>query len=54
VFLLHLAADADPDEVCHEALARLVAAGNRVRSFRPLAPSLDDLYLRLVGEGGAR
>jgi ABC-2 type transport system ATP-binding protein len=53
-WLLHLAPDADAEAVSHEALGLLLAAGNRVRSFRPLAPSLDDLYLRLVGEGGAR
>jgi ABC-2 type transport system ATP-binding protein len=53
-WLLHLAPDADAEAVGHEALSLLLAAGNRVRSFRPLAPSLDDLYLRLVGEGGAR
>jgi ABC-2 type transport system ATP-binding protein len=53
-YLLHLAPDADADAVIHEALALLLAAGNRVRSFRPLAPSLDDLYQKLVGEGGAR
>ncbi len=53
-YLLHLAPDADAEAVGHEALGLLLAAGNRVRSFRPLAPSLDDLYLKLVGEGGAR
>jgi ABC-2 type transport system ATP-binding protein len=53
-YLLHLAPDADAGAVSHEALATLLAAGNRVRSFRPLAPSLDDLYLKLVEEGGAR
>jgi ABC-2 type transport system ATP-binding protein len=53
-YLLHLAPDADTEAVSHEALGLLLAAGNRVRSFRPLAPSLDDLYQKLVGEGGAR
>jgi ABC-type multidrug transport system ATPase subunit len=53
-YLLHLAPDADAEAVGHEALALLLAAGNRVRSYRPLAPSLDDLYQKLVGEGGAR
>jgi ABC-2 type transport system ATP-binding protein len=53
-YLLHLAPDADAEAVSHEALGQLLAAGNRVRSFRPLAPSLDDLYLKLAGAGGAR
>ena len=53
-YLLHLRPDADAEAVGNEALGMLLAAGNRLRSFRPLAPSLDDLYLKLVGVGGAR
>jgi len=49
--ILHLRPDADADAASHEALARLLAGGNRIRSFRPLVPSLDDIYLKFVGEG---
>ena len=51
--VLHVAAGADVDGVSNEAISRLLAAGNRVRSFRPLVPSLDQMYLAYVGDGGA-
>jgi ABC-2 type transport system ATP-binding protein len=51
--LLHLAAGADVDATSHEVLSRLLGTGNRVRSFRPAVPSLDQLYLSYVGAGGA-
>jgi ABC-2 type transport system ATP-binding protein len=53
VLLLHLQPGADVDFTSNEALTRLLGTGNRVRSFHPLAPSLDQLYLSYVGEGGA-
>jgi ABC-2 type transport system ATP-binding protein len=52
-FLLHLRPDADVDATAHEALARLIAGGSRIRSFHPLEPSLDEIYLKYVAEGGA-
>jgi ABC-2 type transport system ATP-binding protein len=51
--LLHLAPGADVDATSHEVLSRLIGAGNRVRSFHPAVPSLDQLYLKYVGEGRA-
>jgi ABC-2 type transport system ATP-binding protein len=51
--LLHLAPGADVDAASHEVLSRLIGTGNRVRSFHPAVPSLDQLYLRFVGEGSA-
>ncbi len=51
--VLHLAPGADVDATSHEVLSRLLGSGNRVRSFRPAAPSLDQLYLKYVGAGGA-
>jgi ABC-2 type transport system ATP-binding protein len=51
--LLHLSPGADVDATSHEVLSRLLAAGNRVRSFHPLVPSLDELYLKYVGEGAS-
>lgn len=51
--LLHLAPGADVDLTSHEILSRLLATGNRVRSFHPVVPSLDQLYLAYVGGGGA-
>ena len=53
VLLLHLLPEADLDYTSNEVLTRLLAEGNRVRSFRPLVPSLDELYMKYVGEGGA-
>ncbi len=47
--LLHLLPGADVDTTAHEALTRLLRTGNRVRSFHPLTPSLDQLYLKYVG-----
>ena len=52
-FLLHLKPDANVDATAHEALMRLIAGGSRIRSFHPRAPSLDELYLKHVAEGGA-
>jgi ABC-2 type transport system ATP-binding protein len=53
IILLHVQPGADVDAVSHEVLTRLLAGGNRVRSFHPLVPSLDQLYLKYVGEGVA-
>jgi ABC-2 type transport system ATP-binding protein len=52
-FLLHLKPDADVDATAHEALTRLIAGGSRIRSFHPLEPSLDEIYLKDVAERGA-
>jgi hypothetical protein len=49
--LLHLAPGANVEHTSHEVLTRLLSSGNRVRSFRPASPSLDQLYLKYVGEG---
>jgi ABC-2 type transport system ATP-binding protein len=53
IVLLHVRPGADVDAVSHEVLSRLLAGGNRIRSFHPLVPSLDQLYLKYVGEGVA-
>ncbi len=53
VLLLRLLPDADPDLVSNEVLRRLVGTGHRIRSFKPLMPSLDELYMKYVAEGGA-
>ena len=53
IILLHVQPDADVDAVSHEVLSRLLADGNRIRSFHPLVPSLDQLYLKYIGEGVA-
>jgi ABC-2 type transport system ATP-binding protein len=49
--LLHVSPGADVDATAHEVLSRLINSGNRVRSFHPAVPSLDQLYLKYVGEG---
>jgi len=51
ILLLHLQPGADVDFTSNEVLTRLIGTGNRVRSFHPHAPSLDQLYLKFVGEG---
>jgi len=53
VIVLHLRPGADVDFASNEALTRLVKTGNRIRSFHPVVPSLDQLYLKYVGEGAA-
>jgi ABC-2 type transport system ATP-binding protein len=53
VILLHIRPGSDVDFASNEALTRLLKAGNRVRSFHPVVPSLDQLYLKYVGEGAA-
>ena len=39
------------DEMIHLVTKNLIDEGNRIRSVRPLTPSLDELYARLVEEG---
>jgi ABC-2 type transport system ATP-binding protein len=53
MILLRLLPQADSDAVSHAVITRLLQGGSRIRSFRPLTPSLDDLYLKYVGEGNA-
>jgi ABC-2 type transport system ATP-binding protein len=48
--LLHLLPQADSDATINEVIRRLIEEGNTIRSFTPLAPSLDELYLKYVGE----
>ena len=50
--LVQLDTKADRDETVHRLLADLMAGGCRVRSFQPVARSLDDIYLKSL-EGGA-
>jgi ABC-2 type transport system ATP-binding protein len=40
-------ADAEPEQIC----AELVQAGVGVREFGVVAPSLEDLFVNLTGEG---
>ena len=53
VVVAHLEPRADVDAVSDGVLRALLASGNRVRSFHPRVPSLDQLYLRYVGGGSA-
>jgi ABC-2 type transport system ATP-binding protein len=53
-FFLHLEPGADVDAAIHAAVERLLEKGNRIRSIRPVAPSLDEVYLKFVGEGEGR
>jgi ABC-2 type transport system ATP-binding protein len=50
--LVHLEPRADRDNTVHELLVNLLAGGCRIRSFQPVARSLDDIYLKSL-EGGA-
>lgn len=49
--LVQLDTKADRDETIHRLLADLMAGGCHVRSFQPVARSLDDIYLKSL-EGG--
>jgi len=46
--LLYFVPRADEDETINLVTQSLIGKGNKIRSFKLLAPSLDDLYLRLV------
>jgi ABC-2 type transport system ATP-binding protein len=43
----------DPDRDNPDIAAAVLAAGGRLREIRPLTPSLEDVYLKLVHEGEA-
>ncbi len=51
VIVAHLEPHADVDAASDGVLRALLGSGNRVRSFHPRVPSLDQLYLRYVGSG---
>ncbi|NWF96969.1 MAG: ABC transporter ATP-binding protein [Candidatus Thorarchaeota archaeon] len=49
--LIHLRPSSNIDEGCHSVLAALVAANCPLRVFRLAQPSLEEVYMRLVGGG---
>jgi ABC-type multidrug transport system ATPase subunit len=48
--LITLDEDANIDQVTTEVLRYLEDTGIRIRSIKPVSPSLDEIYLRYVGE----
>jgi ABC-2 type transport system ATP-binding protein len=50
--LARLESDADVNETIDSLIRVLLDSGNRIRSVMPLSPSLDEVYLKYVGESG--
>ena len=48
----HVRADVDLDEAIDRLIDGLRAAGHRIRSIRPVVPTLEELYVRFVEGGG--
>ncbi|HDS59447.1 MAG TPA: ABC transporter ATP-binding protein [Thermoplasmatales archaeon] len=47
--VVRVAGDADLDETGYRVMRELLDRGCRIRSFTPVTPSLDEVYLRYVG-----
>ena len=41
---------ADLDEISHKILKQLIEQGCHIRSFKPIIPNLDDVYLKYIRE----
>jgi len=41
---------ADMDEISHHILKQLIALDCRIKSFKPIIPNLDDVYLKYISE----
>jgi len=52
--LLRLEPSAAEDDALNEIIRKLLSGGNKIRSFKPLAASLDELFLKYVGQGEIR
>jgi ABC-2 type transport system ATP-binding protein len=50
--LAQLESEADADEIIDGLIRGLLELGSRIRSVTLLSPSLDEVYLKYVGEGG--
>jgi len=50
-FLVQLESQANMDETIDSLIRRLLETGSRIRSVTPLSSSLDEVYLKYVGEG---
>jgi len=40
----------DLDEISHQIIKQLIELGCRIRSFKPIIPNLDDVYLKYINE----
>lgn len=49
--LVHLDSEADIDETIHNLIQGLINLDCHIRSFTPVSPSLDEVYLQYVGGG---
>ncbi len=47
--LIRLAVGANADEAIHKVIRLLLESGSRIRTVKLVSPSLDEIYLRLVG-----
>jgi ABC-2 type transport system ATP-binding protein len=50
--LVHLEEGADLDKAIHGLIICLMELGSRIHSIAPISLSLDEIYLKYVGEGG--
>lgn len=50
-YTIHLEDGVDPDDVTDRLLTMLASNGCKVRSIRPLSPTLEQLYMRFLGGG---
>jgi ABC-2 type transport system ATP-binding protein len=48
--VIHLDAEADADDAVHNVIQSLVTSGNHIRSIVPMAPTLDEVYVKYVEE----
>ena len=49
--VIHLDAEADVDDAVHNIIQSLITSGNHIRSIVPMAPTLDEVYVKYVEEG---
>jgi len=49
--VLDLDAEADVDDAVHNIIQSLITSGNHIRSIVPMAPTLDEVYVKYVEEG---
>ncbi|KXB04498.1 hypothetical protein AKJ50_02330 [candidate division MSBL1 archaeon SCGC-AAA382A13] len=50
--MVQLEDDADIDVVSHELIQELIRSGSRIRSFSPVSPKLDEVYLKYINKEG--
>lgn len=49
--IAHIDGEADVDDMIDDLIKQLIALGCKIRSFSPVSPSLDEVYLKYVQDG---